>query len=50
MRVRTLLSDCDIRSANVVDAADIVYLTQRAYAEPYRAGAPVMFARAKYAA
>ncbi|HJZ84247.1 MAG TPA: GNAT family N-acetyltransferase [Polyangia bacterium] len=43
MRVRTLLADCDIRTANVVDAADVVYLTQRAYAEPYRAGTPVLF-------
>jgi GNAT superfamily N-acetyltransferase len=43
MRVRTLVSDCDIRSGTAADAADVVYLTQRAYAEPCRAGAPVFF-------
>ncbi len=43
MRVRTLVTDCDIRNAAVVDAADLVYLTQRAYAEPHRSGAPVLF-------
>src|SRR5262249_20318755 len=43
MRVRTLVTDCDIRSAVVVDAADIVYLTQRAYAEPHHVGGPQLF-------
>src|SRR5215468_4037540 len=43
MRVRTLVTDCDIRNAVVVDAADIVFLTQRAYAEPSRPGAPLLF-------
>jgi GNAT superfamily N-acetyltransferase len=43
MRVRTLVTDCDIRNAVVVDAADIVFLTQRAYAEPVRPGAPLLF-------
>ena len=43
MRVRTHLADCDIHQAGVVDVADVVFLTQRAYAEPFRAGAPVAF-------
>src|SRR5438105_909707 len=43
MRVRTLVTDCDIRNAAVVDAADIVYLTQRGYSEPIRPGAPLLF-------
>lgn len=43
MRVRTLVTDCDIRNGVVVDAADIVFLTQRAYAEPVRPGAPLLF-------
>jgi GNAT superfamily N-acetyltransferase len=43
MRVRTLVTDCDIRSAVVVDAADIVFLTQRGYSEPVRPGAPLLF-------
>src|SRR5262249_58873196 len=43
MRVRTLVTDCDIRNAVVVDAADIVFLTQRAYAEPVKPGAPILF-------
>src|SRR5262245_6148390 len=43
MRVRTLVTDCDIRHAAMVDAADIIFLTQRAYAEPSRPGAPLLF-------
>jgi ribosomal protein S18 acetylase RimI-like enzyme len=43
MRVRTLIADCDIRGAGVSDAADVVYLTQRAYGEPYRIGSPILF-------
>jgi predicted N-acetyltransferase YhbS len=43
MRVRSHLADCTIRPAALADAADVVYLTQRAYAEPYRTGTPVLF-------